>query len=190
MTEYISKKVTIFLCRKLEIDDEETDLYELGVEVIVSTLITSGVILLMSLILCNFAGAIVFLSCFITVRNYSGGYHARTRMGCFATSITCYLISYGITCAVGYTANYAGEVVLTIGLVTALFLFWRMAPVENPNKRLKPEWKKHNRIMTLILLFIWLLLSGFGILLNAKELVRQIWAALIVIAGLLRMARR
>lgn len=190
MTEYISKKLTMLLCRKLEIDDEETDLYELGVEVIFSTLITSGAILLMSLILCNFAGAIVFLSCFITIRNYSGGYHAGTRIGCFVTSIACYLVSYGITYAVGYTANYVGEVILTIGLVAALFLFWCMAPVENPNKRLKPEWKKHNRIMTFILLFIWLLFSGLCILLNAKELVRQIWATIIVIAGLLWMVRR
>lgn len=190
MTEYISKKLTIFLCRKLKIDNDEIDLYELGIEVIVSTLITSSVILLMSLILDNFVGAVIFLSCFITVRNYSGGYHAGTRLGCFATSIVCYLISYGIVYVVAKIPHYIGEIILAAGLAAALFLFWRAAPVENPNKRLKPEWKKHNRIMTFIMLFVWMLLSGLGVWFNTGGLVRQIWATLIVIAGLLWMARR
>ena len=49
MTEYLSHKLTALLCRKMQIDEDEAELYELGIEVLISTGFTSAVIILVEI---------------------------------------------------------------------------------------------------------------------------------------------
>lgn len=190
VTEYLSRKLTRLLCRKVRIEKDEVALYELGIEVIVSTSITSAVIILIGAALNQVIEALIFLACFITVRNYSGGYHAKTRPGCFATSVTCYLSAAGIAFLESRFSGHAFVIMIGIGLLVILATFYRLAPAENPNKRLTPGWRKHNRNMTFIILFFWVGAGLLGSLFGAGDAARQIWATLLVTAILLWMVRR
>lgn len=190
MTEYLSKRMTQYLVNRLQIDQNESDLYELGMEVIVSTVITSISIFLVSFFLKNFAGAVFFLCCFITVRNYSGGFHAHTRAGCFAVSIVCYLASYGLSKALACFPLLIQALLIGVGLAVSAVVFGVCAPLENPNKRLKADWKRHNRRMMLFMMLFWLMLFGCLIRIGKCDWAAQIWATLVIIAVLLEMARR
>lgn len=190
LTEYLSHKLLVFLSKKLQIDDSESDLYELGIEVIISTVFTSVCIMLIGGMLDHLAEAFLFLGCFITLRNYSGGYHAKTRTGCFATSIASYMAAEVIMSLVSRISGDGLSVVLGIGCLVVIAIFYFIAPLENPNKRLKPEWKKHNRRMTFIILSVWIGCGMLGMGVGAISIACQIWATLVVVSFLLWIARR
>lgn len=190
MTEYLSHKLTVLLCRKMQIEEEEAELYELGIEVLVSTGLTSAVVILIGTLMRQAVEAVVFLACFMTLRNYSGGYHAKTRTGCFATSIVCYLSSAGIAFLTGRLSGQTSIIWMGIGFTIALVLFVKLAPAENPNKRLTPDWKRHNKALTFVVLFFWTGVMLIGSLFGAGCVVRQIWATLLIIAALLWKARK
>lgn len=189
MTEYLSHKLTVLLCRKMRIEEDETELYELGIEVLVSTGYTSAVIIFIGALLHRTVEALIFLACFITLRNYSGGYHAKTRVGCFVTSIICYLSSVGIVFLTGRLPVRALVFFMCIGLMAVLALFYKLAPAENPNKRLTADWKKHNRKMTFIVLFFWIGTGLLGSLAGAVGAASQIGATLFIVAALLWKVR-
>lgn len=190
MTEFLSRRLTQHLVNRLQLNQNEIDLYELGIEVIISTMLTSASIFLISIILNNFAGAAFFLCCFITVRNYSGGFHAHTRTGCFITSIICYLSSYGLSKALIFLPLNAQTTIKGIGLAAAIGIFGAVAPLENPNKRLNEDWKHRNRRMMFIMLVLWLLICGGCMWLGKSNWADQVWATVIIMAVLLELARR
>lgn len=178
------------LSKNLQIDDAELDLYELGIEVIVSTIFTSAFILLIGGMLNRLAEAFLFLICFITLRNYSGGYHAKTRMGCFVASIASYFSTDGIACLIRKIPENVQYFALAAGYFITLVIFYFVAPLENPNKRLLPEWKKHNRVMAFAILYLWIGCSILNMHIGVTSMAYQIWATLTVISFLLWIARR
>lgn len=190
MTEYLSHKLLVLLSEKLQIDDSESDLYELGIEVIISTAFTAVCILLIGGILDRLAEAFLFLACFITLRNYSGGYHAKTRIGCFATSIVSYMVSEGIRNQISRISGHELSAVLGIGGLAVAVILYFIAPLENPNKRLLLEWKEHNRKMTFIILSFWIGSGALGLVIGVISIACQIWATLVVVSFLLWIARR
>ena len=190
MTEYLSHKLTVLLCRKMQIDEDEAELYELGIEVLISTGFTSAVIILVGILLHRAMESLIFLACFMTLRNYSGGYHAKTRTGCFATSIACYLSSAGAAFLAGRFSGRASAALMGLGFILVFALMYKLAPAENPNKRLTPDWKKHNRAMTFAVLFFWIGTALLGSLFGAAGAVRQIWPTLLIIAALLWKVRK
>lgn len=190
MTEYLAQRLTALLFRKLQIEEEEFELYELGMEVIVSTSYTAAAILLMALLFGHLAEAVIFLVCFMTLRNYSGGYHAKTRVLCFVTSLLCYLsvemLAFLLTMLPG--SLFPGMIIM--GLFVNFVVFWCIAPQENPNKKLTPGWKKHNRFMTLLILLFDTMIALLGLCLENSMLSRQIWATLMEVQILLWLAKK
>lgn len=190
VTEFLAKRITDVFIRRLQIEEEDRDLFYLGIEVIVNTTLTALVILALSVLLHNFWGAVLFLCCFVNVRSYSGGYHAKTRLHCFVVSILCYLVSYGMMEGLLRLGTAMQIIIITMGVLASLVVFVKYAPVENPNKRIRDELLQRNRIMSFFLLVAWLIASGFLVLCYKYEFASQIWATTVIIAGLLWVARR
>ena len=189
MTEYIAKKMTIWLLKGQFIDKEDYELYYLGNEVIVSTGITSFIILLIGLMLKNLFGAIIFLICFISIRNFSGGYHAKTRWGCLLTTVVSYISSYYIT---ELQMKYANSILTGLLIAEVLIsglIFLRYAPIENKNKKLLPDWRKKNRKWMLAVVIVWNIL-GIMILVTKANFATQIFNTILIISILVLRARR
>ena len=144
MSEFLAKRITMRFIRKFQIKEEDWDLYYLGIEVIVTTALTSLMIMALGIALRNFFGSVVFLLCFMSIRGYCGGYHAKTRVRCFFVSILCYLLSFGMMKGLLFLPEIAQNILITIGVATAFIHFAKFAPVENPNKPLTKEQKKRN----------------------------------------------
>ena len=69
MSEFLAKRITMRFIRKFQIKEEDWDLYYLGIEVIVTTALTSLVIMAIGIALRNF----FWICCFLTVfHEYSG----------------------------------------------------------------------------------------------------------------------
>ena len=83
VSEFLAKRITMRFIRKFQIKEEDWDLYYLGIEVIVTTALTSLMIMALGIALRNFFGSVVFLLCFMSIRGYCGGYHAKPECGAF-----------------------------------------------------------------------------------------------------------
>ena len=60
MSEFLAKRITMRFIRKFQIKEEDWDLYYLGIEVIVTTALTSLMIMALGIALRNFFGSVVF----------------------------------------------------------------------------------------------------------------------------------
>ena len=122
VSEFLAKRITMRFIRKFQIKEEDWDLYYLGIEVIVTTALTSLMIMALGIALRNFFGSVVFLLCFMSIRGYCGGYHAKTRVRCFFVSILCYLLSFGMMNPWGDEGTKQNHVLCDArGLVSGLF---------------------------------------------------------------------
>lgn len=72
--------------RKNIIYQDVREVYQYGLELFFSTVVTCGSILLYSVLADSFWAGILYLLFSIPLRMAAGGYHAKTYTGCFITS--------------------------------------------------------------------------------------------------------
>lgn len=189
MTENLAKKFAGILAEKGFIGEDDIDLYMLGIDVILSTAIASMAIVFIGIVLNNVWGAVLFLLCFSTIRNYSGGFHASTKIRCFLVTMGSYILSYLIMVICTMTEKCIFfSVSQLVTIIASNFVFLKRAPVENKNKRLPNDWKQRNRKRTFLVLFFWQIMAV--VLLSMRsEFSIQIFATIVVIAVLLLAVR-
>lgn len=189
MTEKVARWITLCLIRHGIISWHDEDLYSLGFEVILSTGLTASVILLAGIVLNNLECAVIYLLCFMNIRNYSGGYHASTRLGCFCVSVFCYILSYRMTKLITMMANGQQKTAMIILFFVSLAVFYWKAPVENKNKKLPENWKQRNRKRTFLSVGYWCVIATICYVFK-RAVTIQIISTIFLIAILLLMTRR
>ena len=80
MIKSLSDKITSFLVCNNSIDNEESEVCSYGLEVLISSLINLVIILLIGAILGKLMQTVVFVACYCSIRQFSGGYHASSCM--------------------------------------------------------------------------------------------------------------
>ena len=146
MIDEVSRYAAACLAKRDGETEDRTKIYQIGVDVVLSTIFTIVGIGVLAALFKNLAGAALFLACFITVRSYSGGYHAATRTRCFFLTCGAYAVTLW---ASGVLSDmlHGTSLFLVTGLMAAaeLAVFVVFVPVENKHKRLPPDWKRRNR---------------------------------------------
>ena len=146
MIKSLSDKITSFLVCNNSIDNEESEVCSYGLEVLISSLINLVIILLIGAILGKLMQTVVFVACYCSIRQFSGGYHASSHGKCIFTF-----------------SIHLKPVVLLIGILSWISIFI-LVPVEHINNPLSDLEKIKNRknarvIATLVLVGILLGLS-------------------------------
>ncbi|SHO50309.1 accessory gene regulator ArgB-like protein [Anaerocolumna xylanovorans] len=162
------------LIKKRVIKEEEYELYQFGIE----TAFLKGLHLLsyfiLGLLLGRIMELIIFLAVFIPLREYSGGYHASTKLRCYIVSCMTVLSMlvilrlfprdlYGISI---YLAMFSGAL---------LFL---LIPVETKNKPLDDSEKIYYKSKAGFIIVLLLVLSLF------LSMMKQMSYSLILALGL------
>ena len=152
MLNLFSKKISYFLCKEGIIQKELIDIYIYGFELIFSSCLAICLVLTLGFILNCFIESILFLICIITLRLYTGGYHANTYVGCNMLLIGSFLL-----CICMYTVIEELKVIWLVHIILMLINFiitFLFLPTDNKNKVLtKKEKLKCKKISFLILLF-------------------------------------
>lgn len=117
------------------VDKEDIEIYQFGLECILLKLVHIASYLLIGICMREVLSLLVSGSIVIPLRRKTGGYHAKTRMGCYIFScfvvfLLCLFIKVTIEPITGI-----------IGMVVADILVVIFAPVENENRVLKPDEK-------------------------------------------------
>lgn len=82
--------------------------------------------------------SILFVICFLPLRRYAGGFHAKTRRGCLFFSVMIVLAAFFV---IKYL-RCADWIIAAVSFI-CLAVLWKMAPVENEKRLLSEEEKAH-----------------------------------------------
>ena len=125
----LSKKCAEILVRHGKISDAQINLYKYGFELLFSTAITLGFILLLSVFGGYVSQIIIFLLYFIPIRIVAGGYHAKSYGRCFVLtnfiSISCIEISRYMW----EIKSIFVEILLVVSFAAACKYIWDNAPI-------------------------------------------------------------
>lgn len=162
MISYLAGKLTGFILNNgKKSKTQYAEVYHYGMEVLLSSFLNIFWILLIGAATHSFSSSIVFLICFILLRQCTGGWHASSHFMCNAVSCFTYL---SILLISQITENILTLPAAVFLLGICFLLTVRFAPVEHPNKKIqnKKKMKCFSCISFLLFSFIALFCSFFN----------------------------
>lgn len=156
MVHQLSKMIANFLLHKNVISETEIDIYIYGYETIILGIIDFFIVLIVGLIFNQFITMLIFFTMFISVRLYTGGYHANTVLKCKAVFISiCISLVFLSEFKFPY---YLHILIMLLYLITSFFL----APIENHNKPLTSEEQMKYRRISIAMSLFWSAVAVFS----------------------------
>lgn len=138
MYEKISCIITKKLVEKKIIRNDEWEIYQYSIEVLLSDVCYLFIAFLTALLTNSLWASVAFFTGFLSLRKFSGGYHASTYLRChflfWANQLLMILIYYLLS------AKYGRIISLTFVSISIVCVFM-LAPVGNKNKPLSDKEK-------------------------------------------------
>lgn len=184
MLDKASESLTNRLVSAGIVKSEDYEIYQFGIENTILKLIHMVSYITLGLILGSLPELFVFLAAFIPLREYSGGFHAKT-------PLKCYIVSCITVFTVLFILRFAPEAVMNYSIPIALvgsFLLFLVIPVEAKEKPLDESEKIYYKskggflilsILVLTLIFIMLDLNKIAFILSLS----LIYEMIIALAG-------
>ena len=149
MYSIISQSITQKFVKLGIIKEDDYEVYKYGFELLIALILTTGVIIIVSLLVDKFIETLLYLIGFFSIRVVCGGYHAKHHYSCFIATTSSYflflLLNYCF-CSKPYLNLVAGF--MTIVSAISIIAF---APIEHPDNPMTEYRKKRNRLFSLIL---------------------------------------
>ena len=124
MIAQLSKRIASFFVHSRVIESENEQVYEYGLELLISTLLNGVIALVLALFSRTLWQCICFLVVFIFLRKSAGGFHAKTHLGC------CSILA---------------------AVVFSIIMILRFAPLEHENKPITEKGKIRLRKNSIVL---------------------------------------
>ena len=162
MIETISNNILEYLIRSKVVKNDRLnrDFYRYGIEITLSSVFNIFIILLLSFICNKFINGIVFLIVFIPLRQFTGGYHAKTYFKCNLTFAICFIATLYVSI---FVHKVPMECQILIAFLELFFIFLK-CPIKNENKIIR-DYKQYVRCKYLsCCLFIGYWVFGFFVL--------------------------
>jgi len=162
---FLAEKITDFFIKNNIIGVDDRPIYKYGSEIILSTMLGVILILIIGVLTKNITESVMFLLCFVSIRVFSGGYHANTYLKCNLIFIGVFILILILKNIVPNNIKiYIAVSLLAIsGFVVALF-----SPVENKNKPLGNDEKIKNQKKSIFLSIIWTVIAIILLIFNIK----------------------
>lgn len=146
----------VWLTKKLydhcSLDEVRRPVYIYGFELFLSTASSMISILIISSIFFNIFSGCLFLAVFITLRLFSGGYHAETYGRCFILTNCVFLLSIAFSQVILlFLPDGISLMVCAIMTITAGMAVFILSPIRNQNHPLSEARYKKNRWIACIL---------------------------------------
>lgn len=190
MIRYASKSLVNFLEKQKVIEEEKREIYIYGYEIMFSNILGLVITLTLGLLFGKFIYALLFYAVFVSLRQYTGGYHANTYLHCnlfFLLNIALGLSSTELT---PYWHWYY-SLLLFIFYFTVIL---RFAPLDNKNKRLSMGEKVKHKKTAIFLSVFWIgaasIASIFFVQIGIVVSVTMFLVALLLVIGVKVEKRR
>ena len=143
IADYLSRRLT----RTMEYDETSVLWVAYSLEVIISTAITFGIIVAGAVLLNKLRLALLYFLFLIPIREYTGGYHAKTHFQCISLTSGLFFISLMLAGVIGEVGLYA----IIAEFVSGLCIIAMFCPVKNENKSLDEKKKRVYKIIALLI---------------------------------------
>lgn len=157
------KLATIISKRLLKtsiITENYFEVYVYGLELILSFIFTSAIILTIGVLFNQLWSALIFILVFVFLRRFTGGYHADTHFKCKLCTIGLYIANMIFT--IYLSLNYACYIAICIIGFIFVFIF---SPIENKYKPIALHRRQKIKIVSIV---IYILISILGIVIRLK----------------------
>lgn len=172
-----------------DLSEDDRDLYLFG--------FTQGIILLLNVLTSLCIGialgmlleVMIYMVCFIPLRIFAGGYHAKTQLRCYImSSFTTVFVLLGIK----FLQNYNGTLEWIMLLISTVVI-WHLAPVEDYNKPLAIEEKLlyQKRVKKILIILIGVGALSYALNIQVVMTVGEIaiwFLAIVLLLGLFKNA--
>lgn len=133
-----------------EKDKYPTEVYAYGIELLISTVITTFLITLTGILTNSFFECVLFQGAFSLIRVYTGGYHCMTYIKCISISVLSYVLVY--LSLFWWKDVFANGFVFFGGYLLTMGLSLLFAPVKNENKELTEKDRKRYKLLSLLVI--------------------------------------
>lgn len=145
----LSQVILNFIYKHSELPCEMNDIYQYGIEITLSSALNIMLVIGCSVLIRDVPTGVIFLLLFVSMRSFTGGYHASTYFRCnsimLLTFLTVYLL-YRNLCQLNIDIHIY-EALLLLNLIPILLF----APVPNKHKKISQSQKRFNHIVSVIM---------------------------------------
>lgn len=162
---HVAEYTTSILIKNNIILPENKELYKTGITLILADIINFLIIITISFISQTLIYGFIYLLLFLTVRVFSGGFHAKTYAVCRMTFVCTYIAVLAVAYFIGDNWILYTIMCDIAALITMVFF----SPVRHPNKELSDKEIKGNKAMSLLTTTVYSILSVVLVILGRKE---------------------
>lgn len=176
--------VDLFI-RENIVSEEQREIYQYGVELVISSLIGLFLILVIGLLSGNFIESVIFYTVFCSTRMFCGGFHAHSHLLCKATFVGAFILVIVIDLVLNNIESFYWFIIY----IYCLIIVCAFAPVENSNKTLTTNDVKRCKSISFILMMVWLTVM-FLLYIFGSELYHIVALTLFFIANLMLLGKQ
>ena len=136
MLNKLAAKISSKMLQRGVISGEMFDIYVYGFELVLSFLFSVAVLLFIGIVSHRIFHTLIFLLAFVTLRSFTGGYHANTYGVCFIVTISVFIVTLLLAEYINICWWYY-LLLLSVGLP----IIYIYAPIEHHNKTLEKNDK-------------------------------------------------
>lgn len=155
MIARLSKRMASFFVRNDVIKSEDEEVYEYGLQLLLSTVFNGIIALILAIISGTVLQCVCYLVVFILLRKSAGGFHAKTHFGC------CCILSVVLSLFIMFIKFVPNEVygiVAAIAATVSVVIILMFAPLEHENKPISDKDKSRLRKISIIYAILFALL--------------------------------
>lgn len=144
----LANAITDYYIRKRIITEEKREIYSYGFKLITADVINYIIIISLGTIFNRLAESIIFLITLCGLRQFSGGFHAKSFWLCrLSMIITC--LGVMLLTDIAICTGFGIIIIISINIISIVFIAI-FAPIAHPNKPLSDKQKRNNKIKSII----------------------------------------
>lgn len=182
----LSYKFANLLVKNDIIKNDDFEIYRYGFEILIYFLLNIFIAFFIGIIFDKFIHTIIFLSCYCTLRQFTGGYHAKNYIECALS----FAIIYLLTIFMANNINpYNHKFLLILSMIISTLIIYKLAPLEHRNKPLTENEKHIYKVRSItivsVISAIFLLSITFNIFVNyfLYSLFAVMWISILLVLG-------
>ena len=182
MIQTIAEEISLRLVFNKIISIENRKYYTYGIELVLNNFIIFLSIALIGVLTKKIFISLIYVVIYCSIRNYVGGYHCKTHMKCYCTTLSLYLLMLFLNY---YLSN--NRLIVSYSLIAiAIPIIYIFTPVDYGNGSILGDDRKKYRIKSIILVTIALAIYILANVLHQTEVSFTVaWAIFIVFSLML-----
>lgn len=182
MIQSISEEISLRLVTYKIISIENRKYYTYGIELVLNNFIIFLSIVLIGVLTKKILISLIYVVTYCSIRNYVGGYHCKTHLKCYCTTISLYLLMLFLNY---YLSN--SRLIISYSLILiAIPVIYIFTPVDYGKDSITEDERQKYRIKSIILIAVSLFLFIMANVLHWTEVSFAIaWAIFIVFSLML-----